>query len=194
MPLETAIAVALIGLAGVLLAALAGVGGVIVGSRIAAQATKAAAAAALESARADRHESRRARFADTIRDLSIEALEVADDDVDGILAQWDLRDRANPAQLPARTGGRALRVLRRLRMLVAEPTMQAAVDELEAAILSIENLAIRTDQGHGMKIYGPAATEEERAHRDPATDRYYAAVEAFEAAVRMELGASSPVD
>jgi hypothetical protein len=186
------IVVALIGLAGVAIAALAGITGARLGGRIAADATTAAAAAARESARADRREARRARFADAIRDLAIEALEAADADVHEVFTQWRLRDFPDPTELPWRIGHRAHPVLRRLRMLVADPGMTAAINEFEHAINDVEALAVDTNKGNGMKIFtaGPAA-EEERTGRAPAVDRYQVAVVTFEAAVRDELGTGS---
>jgi hypothetical protein len=61
---QTAVTIALIGLGGVLLAAIAGVGGAFLGSWIAAGATRKAAAIAQVEAQADRDEARRARDAD----------------------------------------------------------------------------------------------------------------------------------
>ena len=98
-----AIVVALIAGSVVIVAALAGLFGAVVGSRIAARATREAAATSRGIAEADRRDARRARFADAIRDLTIEALEAADDDVArGVYNQWALRDRPTAEILPRR--------------------------------------------------------------------------------------------
>lgn len=168
-------------------AVVAGVAGAVLGAWIAGRATRAAAATNLAIAEADRREARRARFADAIRDLAIEALEAAGTDVGEVLEQWNLRDRPQPAELPWRVGGRAFPVFRRLRMLVVEPAMLEAVKEFELAIAGIESHAISTNKP-GMTIYAPEVDPEEREGRPPALARYLAAIQALEAATRVELG------
>jgi len=169
------------------IAGFAGISGALLGSWIAARATRAATLAALANAEADRREARRARFSDAIRDLAIEALEAADTDVAEIREQWRVRDLPEPTEIAWRSGYRAKPVLRRIRMLVVEPRMRAAVDELDTALDAVEALSIRSVKS-GARIFAPQPFEDERAKRSPATVRFHDAVKVFETEIRTELG------
>ena len=77
-------------------------------------------------------------------------------------------------------------------MLVVEPAMTLAIDELQSATRAIEELAIDTNKSEGLQIAAPHVADEERAARKPAAQRYEAAVRDLEAAARLELGAEAP--
>jgi hypothetical protein len=179
---QTAIFVALI-------AAAAGIIGAIVGSRIAARETKRAATIAQAEAQADRDEAHRARFADRISDLAVEVLEAAAADATGVRLQWDRWERGSTEKLPPRSSLTMARVATRLRMLVVERSTRAALDELEAATVGMEDSAVSADRPSDVIVV--RSTDGDRDRWDALEDRFERAYRAFEDAIRVELGSDT---
>jgi hypothetical protein len=199
---QTAVTVALIGLAGVVLAAIAGVSGAFLGSRIAAGATRKAAAIAQAEAQADREEARKARdadrrdarldrFADRKLSLAVDLLLAADlhsdqsrNQVEAKVDRWNFLTEyegtyegtipdVGPIQ-PVRDAFQALD-------LVA-PGIAAPAGNLYAATVPLGGLAAR---------WGDHEREDaSRWGQDwaYAVDRWAEARSAFVAAVRADLG------
>lgn len=185
---QTTLLAAGMGLAGVILAALAGFGGAILGSRVAAAATREAPQRAQAEAQADREEARRARFADRIRELSAGLLGTTSRVLVDVGDQLEFRhrrptDRAPVVQMDI---PRLVQDAQELGLLVRSGPATESIDPLVQAVLGIGTFAMSFSTAGAYRV---GLVQDDQLARFEAARRTCAiASVVFGQAIRHELG------
>jgi hypothetical protein len=161
---------------------LAGLAGALLGAKVAAGATLAAAKTVQEESRADRLEARRTRFADQVNGLTVEVLEAVQVDLAALDELWARmeRDPGKALRAPVPT---VTRLGLRLRLLLVESDARTALARIEGVL---------DEMGHDLEMVSDPEIDE--PHDDEAWARWNgyhneiaAEVGKFEEAIRGEL-------
>jgi hypothetical protein len=174
------IVAAVIGLAA---ASLTGLAGVAIGAGISARAARESALATKQVADADREEVRAARFADRVRELAICIAQAADATLDGVDAEVFSRQKGNtPTDVTVLMPPDWGRWVRELRLVSRRPDTRMATNALDDAMDSVLGFTIQGEKGGSRPIPSNAPGW------DAAYEAGRVALEAFEDAIRAELG------